>query len=86
MFLLQEWLSTADQRYCYLSSGGALVPVLFNKFVVGMAGADAQNRKRKRTTFAPETVQALNREFEVNSTPNQFRYMCEEIRFRFLWF
>jgi class 6 POU domain transcription factor len=72
--ILQKWLAIADQRYCYLSAGGTLVPVMVNRFVEGSAIAPAAGKRRQpRTQFSPETLAILNKHFVLDPTPNAFR-------------
>ena len=73
--VLRQWLSTADERYCFLAMNGSLQPVVYNKFVVGTALASSMGTKKrqKRATFSEAALQRLNREFGENPLPNVFR-------------
>lgn len=76
--ILEKWLSTAEERYCYLAMNGTLQPVVYNKFVVGNAlaasAANNGNKKRqKRATFSEGHLSRLNAEFADNPLPNVFR-------------
>lgn len=72
--ILTKWLSTADERYCFLAVNGTLQPIAYNKFVVGNANASAGKRRRqKRKTFSETDLKKLNQEFQENPLPNVFR-------------
>ena len=56
-----------------MSTGGNLVPVIYNRFVVGTALASATKKRQKRTTFSPEIIKRLKEEFAENNAPNAYR-------------
>ncbi|TRY74453.1 hypothetical protein TCAL_10096 [Tigriopus californicus] len=71
--LISSWLTTADERYCYLSTSGALEPLNFNRYVLGKTVAAQKRKRQKRTKIPTQCVDLLNRHFEQDPLPNQYR-------------
>lgn len=71
--LISNWLTTADERYCYLSTTGALEPLNFNRYVLGKTVAAQKRKRQKRTKIPIQCVDRLNRQFEQDPLPNQYR-------------